>query len=240
MAQNGSFSIISNGTLADFFVAIKDKLLEVTDWTVKEQSTYSVSFNVDSLGDYLTFADDNAISDDAQVSRQLNVYLYSSDDVLKDKYSIIYLSNNYTPVQNATRKISFFHVSTKSGTYICIVPCNYNPPTSMSFNSTSTSSPNFGFDVPIIDLNGNKSLGLLYNLVYHTPTTNYNVFTNVALTGVNTTNYLAIQRRYLTVNNIISGYIDGSYVSSTVSSSLKYSFGGKSYISLTNYLLAEV
>ena len=100
MAQNGSFSIISNGTLADFFVAIKDKLLEVTDWTVKEQSTYSVSFNVDSLGDYLTFADDNAISDDAQVSRQLNVYLYSSDDVLKDKYSIIYLSNNYTPVQN--------------------------------------------------------------------------------------------------------------------------------------------
>lgn len=81
MAQNGSFSITSNDTLADFFIAIKDELLEVTDWTVKEQSTYSVSFNVDSLGDYLTFSDDNAMTDDTQTSRQLNVYLYSSDDV---------------------------------------------------------------------------------------------------------------------------------------------------------------
>lgn len=237
MAQNGSFSITSNDTLADFFIAIKDELLEVTDWTVKEQSTYSVSFNVDSLGDYLTFSDDNAITDDTQTSRQLNVYLYSSDDVLKAKYGLMYSSGSYTPVQNTTRKIAFFHASTKSGTYIYFAGYN-SAPASMPFNSTN--NPAFGFDVPIIDLNGNKSIGLLYELVYLTPTTNYDVFTNGALSNVNTTNYLAIQRRYLKITGGISGYIDGSYVSSTVSSNLKYSFGGKSYISLTNYLLAEV
>lgn len=237
MAQNGVFSASSNLTLTDFFEALKDKILEVTDWTLKSQSLYSISFNVDDDGNYLTLSDDASIVGTTG-SNTIHITLYNSRDIgLTNLYSKTYSNNSYTASASTARKLVFTHISTKSGTFFSVD--NWNVTVS-SISVSTTKVPIFAFNVPIVDLNGNITNAVMYEATYHTPTNNYSAYINSALNYINTTNYLATQRRYIMENSKIVGYIDGSYVTSTVQPFLKYSFGGKSYIAINNSTIAEV
>lgn len=225
-------TIQSSGTLADFFNTLKNTLLEVTDWTLKDSSNYQISFVVDKAGRYITFTDDTVIANSTATSNKVTWKLYDSDDTQLASYNTLqYSSTGYLATVNAVRKIQLTVVSTSNGIYLSFAPYNNVLP-----DITFTSNTTLGFDISIKMLDGTSVDTILYNAKFRTGDNEYTVKSSTT-TAVNTASYLATSPVYVTSGGYVVGSLYGALYASTVVKMQRYSFGGKSYISGSTTLL---
>lgn len=226
-------TIQSSGTLADFFSALKNTLLEVTDWTLKDSSDYSVSFVVDKAGRYITFADDTVIADSTTTANKVTWRLYDSDSTHLISYDLQYVSGGYLATANTLRKIQMTAVSTSNGVYVAFAYCNSALP-DIALNSGST----LGFNISVKMLDGTLVDAVYYNSKVCTANNEYSIKSSTA-TSVNTASYLATSPVYVTSGGYVVGSLYGALYANTVTKMQRYSFGGKSYISGSTTLLFE-
>ena len=150
MAKSCMLTIQNTGTLADFFSALKDTLLEVTDWTLKDSGDYTISFVVDKAGRYITFADETVIADSTATGFKIAWKLYDSNSKQLASYTTLqYASGAYLATENKTRKIQMTAVSTSNGIYVAFAPYNNVLP-----DITLNNSLTLGFNVSIKMLDG--------------------------------------------------------------------------------------
>ena len=227
-------TIQSSGTLADFFSALKNTLLEVTDWTLKDSSDYSVSFVVDKAGRYITFADDTVIADSTAISFKVAWRLYNSGGTQLASYNTLqYVSGGYLATVNTTRRIQMTTVSTSNGTYITFAGYSNVLPDIVLNNNLG-----LGFNISIKMLDGTLVDAVYYNSKICTVDNEYTVKSSIA-TSVNTASYLATSPVYVTSGGYVIGSLYGALYSNIVTKMQRYSFGGKSYISGSTALLFE-
>ena len=227
-------TIQSSGTLADFFSALKNTLLEVTDWTLKDSSDYSVSFVVDKAGRYITFADDTVIADSTAISFKVAWRLYNSGGTQLASYNTLqYVSGGYLATVNTTRRIQMTTVSTSNGTYITFAGYSNVLPDIVLNNNLG-----LGFNISIKMLDGTLVDAVYYNSKVCTLNNEYTTKSSTA-TSVNTASYLATSPVYVTSGGYVIGSLYGALYSNIVTKMQRYSFGGKSYISGSTTLLFE-
>lgn len=234
MAKSCMLTIQNSGTLVDFFNTLKNTLLEVTDWTLKDSSDYSISFVVDKAGRYITFADDTVIADSTATSFKIARRLYNSVGTQLASYATLqYVSGGYLATDSTLRKIQMTAVSTANGTYITFVPYNnVLPDTALNSNLT------LGFNVSIKMLDGTLVDAVYYNSKVCTANNEYSIKSSTA-TSVNTASYLATLPVHVISGGYVVGSLYGALYANTVAKMQRYSFGGKSYISGSNSLLFE-
>ena len=234
MAKSCMLTIQSSGTLADFFSALKNTLLEVTDWTLKDSSDYSVSFVVDKAGRYITFADDTVIADSTAISFKVAWRLYNSGGTQLASYNTLqYVSGGYLATVNTTRRIQMTTVSTSNGTYITFAGYSNVLPDIVLNNNLG-----LGFNISIKMLDGTLVDAVYYNSKVCTLNNEYTTKSSTA-TSVNTASYLATSPVYVTSGGYVIGSLYGALYSNIVTKMQRYSFGGKSYISGSTTLLFE-
>lgn len=233
MAKSCMLTIQSSGTLADFFSALKNTLLEVTDWTLKDSGDYSVSFIADKAGRYITFTDDTVIADSTATSFKVAWRLYNSGGTQLANYTLQYVSGGYLATANALRNIKLTTVSTSNGTYITFAGySNVLPDIALNNNL------GLGFNISIKMLGGTLVDAVYYNSKFNTTSNEYTVKSSTA-TSVNTASYLATSPVYVTSGGYVVGSLYGALYANTVTKMQRYSFGGKSYISGSTALLFE-
>lgn len=233
MAKSCMLTIQSSGTLADFFSALKNTLLEVTDWTLKDSSDYSISFIVDKAGRYITFTDDTVIADSTAISFKIAWRLYDSTGTQLASNTLQYVSGGYLATVNTTRRIQMTTVSTSNGTYVIFMGYNNVLPEIVLNNNLG-----LGFNISIKMLDGTLVDAVYYNSKFNTTSNEYTVKSSTA-TSVNTASYLATSPVYVTSGGYVVGSLYGALYANTVTKMQRYSFGGKSYISGSTALLFE-
>lgn len=233
MAKSCMLTIQSSGTLANFFSALKNTFLEVTDWTLKDSSDYSVSFIVDKVGRYITFKDEKIIADSTTTANKVTWRLYDSDSTHLTSYDLQYSTGTYLATANTPRKIQMTAVSTSNGVYVAFAYCNSALP-DIALSSGST----LGFNISVKMLDGTLVDAVYYNSKICTVGNEYTVKSSTA-TSVNTASYLATSPVYVTSGGYVVGSLYGALYANTVAKMQRYSFGGKSYISGSSSLLFE-
>lgn len=234
MAKSCMLTIQSSGTLADFFSALKNTLLEVTDWTLKDSSDYSISFVVDKAGRYITFTDDTVIADSTATSFKIAWRLYNSGGTQLASYNTLqYVSGGYLATANTPRKIQMTTVSTSNGTYVIFMGYNNVLPEIVLNNNLG-----LGFNISIKMLDGTLVDAVYYNSKFNTTSNEYTVKSSTA-TSVNTASYLATSPVYVTSGGYVVGSLYGALYANTVAKMQRYSFNSKSYISGSTTLLFE-
>ena len=234
MAKSCMLTIQNSGTLADFFNALKNTLLEVTDWTLNDSSDYSISFIVDKAGRYITFADDTVIADSTATSFKIAWRLYDATDTQLASYTTLqYVSGGYLATANVPRNIKLTAVSTSNGTYITFAGYSNALPDIALNNNLG-----LGFNISVKMLDGTLVDAVYYNSKFNTTSNEYTVKSSTA-TSVNTASYLATSPVYVTSGGYVVGSLYGALYANTVTKMQRYSFGGKSYISGSSSLLFE-
>lgn len=234
MAKSCMLTIQSSGTLADFFNTLKNTLLEVTDWTLKDSSDYSISFVVDKAGRYITFADDTVIADSTATSFKIAWRLYNSADTQLASYNTLqYVSGGYLATASTPRRIQMTAVSTSNGTYITFAGYSNVLPDIVLNNNLG-----LGFNISVKMLDGTLVDAVYYNSKFNTTGNEYTVKSSTA-TSVNTASYLATSPVYVASGGYVVGSLYGALYANTVAKMQRYSFGGKSYISGSTTLLFE-
>lgn len=232
--KNGNFTIEYTSTLTDFFKSIKAQLLEITDWTVKSESEYSISFLV-ADGYYINISDDTIEADSTTTSNSVTIKLCdSTTNYLLYSYSVLYCSAKKLATDTLSRKIKLSHIKAKSGDWIIFRGYNETP----SIMLSSTYQLGFNVKVRLID-STTDAIGVYYNCKLILELNTYTTYNYSTISSCNVANYLMTQPLYIK-DTYISGSITGMLISSPISAMCKYSFNGKSYISGNTSLLLEV
>ena len=226
-------TIQSSGTLADFFSALKNTLLEVTDWTLKDSSDYSISFIVDKAGRYITFTDDTVIADSTAISFKIAWRLYDSTGTQLASNTLQYVSGGYLATASTPRRIQMTAVSTSNGTYITFAGYSNVLPDIVLNNNLG-----LGFNISVKMLDGTLVDAVYYNSKICTANNEYTVKSSTA-TSVNTASYLATSPVYVTSGGYVVGSLYGALYANAVAKMQRYSFNSKSYISGSATLLFE-
>lgn len=227
---NGFFEVGSAKTLTDFFVSLKNSILEHTDWKLIESESTSIKlvFNT-KIDDITCTITDRQITSESSTTTSNNLlFAYSRNGKSVNNIVASYSQSTYSLSQNADRCIKIMVHNNDNIKLVSFINFNFNTAT-WSNNSLGKFKTTNIASGEVIDR-------------YAIGTTLYRSDTNSSLVVyayITTSCTGGIVMMNLVNSNTITDYVNNCYNCSTVISGSYYQINGKKYFALTTNILVE-
>lgn len=227
--QNGIFEIGTLGTLTDFFIIIKEKFLEYTNFELLDSTELSLTFNT-KIYDIILKITDTKITDISSTNTSNSLKL----EFIKNNISINSISVNYSSsiTQDAisSRYINLFVHNNNNNNSMFYAFLNYSA-------NTITTNTMFGniISKSILD-DTQTNRFIIANNFYNSEATNYLTLSNPI---TNSANGIVMINSMLLNSSVYIDYIPVMYNCSKVTENRYYTINNKKYFSLTSNILIK-
>ena len=246
MSTIKNIEITENGTLADFFAKIKEKILENTNFELasEDAENFILIFDTKISDLKLKITDSRITSNSSASSNQIDCLLFSDKLNITESsnchINVMYCSTSCTKDTCTTRLLTLLNYEASNFSMSSILNCNTSS-WQVKFNTfglgkLNTKKIDDGSTVERVffanrtfDLNGNYSELYLGN-----------VFSSISSSGICYVNQmLSTGSTTGTISGKVTEYCENLYNCTNVTSGYKYNINGKTFFAIDSNILVE-